>query len=173
MYGASMWFRVITDFFTDTAIPYFFITICLSFFKSYIACRSLLVRLLCLSFGISIFINFSSKLLMYTSMATSLSRGLKADFGLNLFRSNSFSSFLMCHFNLNILPCASISVLSFTLSIVLEVGAKLSPFYNKDISELVRFRLDKFTTFLLTKLPCNQLSNTFAALSFTYIKLII
>ena len=50
----------------------------------------------------------------------------------------------------------------------LEVGTKVSPFDKKDISESVRLRLVKFTTFLLTKLPCNLLSNIFAALSFIF-----
>ena len=101
-------------------------------------------------------------------MAASLLHGLKVDFSLKWSRSNSFSSFLKYHFNLNILPSASYSVLSFTSSIVLEVRIKLSPFDNKDVSEPVRLRLDKFTTFLPTKLPCNLLSNIFAALSFTF-----
>ena len=71
-------------------------------------------------------------------MAASLLLGLNLDFGLKY------------HFNRNILPSASNSILSFAL--------KLSPFNNKYILESVRFRLDKFTTFLLTKLPCNLLS---------------
>ena len=79
-------------------------------------------------------------------MAASLLRGLKLDFGLK------------CHFNRNILPSASKSVLSFALSIGIKVRIKLNPFNNKYILESVRFRLDKFTTFLLTKLPCNLLS---------------
>ena len=101
-------------------------------------------------------------------MAASLLHGLKLDFGLNRSRLNLFSSFLKCYFNRNILPSASNSILSFALSIILEVGIKLSSFDNKVISESVRFRLDKFTTFLLAKLPCNLLSNIFAALSFTF-----
>ena len=74
--------------------------------------------------------------------------------------------FTSCRFNRNILPSASNSVLSYALSIVLEVGIKLSHFDNKDISEFVRFRLGKFTAFLLTKLPCNLLSNILAASCF-------
>lgn len=50
-------------------------------FKSYKAFRSLLVRLPNLSFGISIFTSFSLKLLMYISIAASLLRSLKLDFG--------------------------------------------------------------------------------------------
>ena len=137
MNGANKWFRVIRDFFMDITIPYFFfcylyvifsvpehycrsplsaslIIIFLTLFKSYKVCRSLLVRLLYLSFGISVLINFSSKLLMYTSMAASILLKLRVDFGSNCSRSNSFSSFLKCHFN--ILPSASNSVLSFALT---------------------------------------------------------
>ena len=96
-------------------------------------------------------------------MTASLLCGFKQGFGLNLSRSNLFSSFPKCHFNRNILPSASNSVLSVALSIVLEVGTKLSPFDNKDIPESARFLLDKFATFLLTKLPCMLLSYIFAA----------
>ena len=39
---------------------------------------------------------------------------------------------------------------------------------TKIFQNLFRFRLDKFTTFLLTKLPCNLLHDIFAALSFTF-----
>ena len=103
-------------------------------------------------------------------MATSLLLGLKQDFGLNRSRSSSFFSFQKCHFNRNILPSAPNSVLSFALSFVLEVGTtKLSQIFgNKYISEFVSFCIDKLTMFLLTKLPCNLLSNIFAALSFTF-----
>ena len=64
-------------------------------------------------------------------MTASLLHGLKVDFDLNCSRSNSFFSFLKCHFDLNILPNSSYSVLSFLLSILLEVGTKLSPFDGK------------------------------------------
>ena len=79
-------------------------------------------------------------------MAASLFLGLNLDFGLKY------------HFNRNILPSASNSILSFASSIGIKVRIKLSPFNNKYILESVRFRLDKFTTFLFTKLPCNLLS---------------
>ena len=49
-----------------------------------------------------------------------------------------------------------------------EVVTKLSPFDNKDTSESVRFCLDKFINFLLTKLRFNLLSNIFAVLPFTF-----
>ena len=68
------------------------ITKFLSFFQSYKASSSLLY----LSFGILIFINFSSKLTMYIFMAASLLRKLKADFGLNCSRRNLISSILKC-----------------------------------------------------------------------------
>ena len=73
---------------------------------------------------------------MYIKMAASLLHGLKLDFGLNRSRLNLFSSFLKCYFNRNILPSASNSILSFALSMILEVGIKLSSFDNKDISNL-------------------------------------
>ena len=114
---------------------------------------------------------------MYISVAASLLRRLKVDFfflsgkvefGLNCSRSNSLSSFLKCYFNWNILTSDSSFVLRFALSIELEIRRKLSPFDNKDISESVRFHLDKFTTFLFTKLPCNLLSYIFARYLFTF-----
>ena len=79
----------------------------LSFIKSYRSSCSLLVELLYFSFGNSIFIKFSSELLMHTSMAAYLLVALKVDFGLNRSRSNSSSSFLRCYFNHNILLSTS------------------------------------------------------------------
>ena len=64
-----------------------------------------------MSFGISTLIKFSSELRMYISVAASLLRRMKVDFGLKWSRSNLFSSFLKCHFDLNILPSASNSAL--------------------------------------------------------------
>ena len=43
---------------------------------------------------------------------------------------------------------------------LLHVGTKLSPFDSKEISASLRFRLDKLTTFLLTKLPFNLFSKS-------------
>ena len=99
------------------------------------------------------FISFSSKLLKYISITASLFLGLKVDFGLNLFWSNSLSSFRKCHFKCNILPYASSSILSFALLIWLLVGTNFNPLDNNEISALVSFHLDKLTTFLLTNLP--------------------
>ena len=64
-----------------------------------------------MSFGISTLIKFSSELRMYISVAASLLRRMKVHFGLKWSRSNLFSSFLKCHFDLNILPSASNSAL--------------------------------------------------------------
>ena len=108
--------------------------------------------LLYLFYRISMFISFSSKLLKFISIAASLFLGSKVDFGLNLFRSNSFSSFQKCHFERNILRYASSSILSFALLIWLLVGTNFNPLYNNEISALVSFRLDKLTAFLQTNL---------------------
>ena len=78
---------------------------------------------------------------------------IKVDFGLNLFRSNSFSLFRKCHFKRNILPYVPSSVLSFPLLIWLLVETNLNLLDNNEISVLVSFRSDKLTTFLLTNLP--------------------
>ena len=72
------------------------------------------------------------------------------DFGLNLYRSNSFLSFRKCHFKRNILPYVSSSILSFPLLIWLLVGTNFNPWDNNEISALVSFCLDKLTTLLLT-----------------------
>ena len=113
--------------------------------------RSLLVKLLYLSFGISIFINFSLKLLMYTSVAASLLRWLKVDFGLKWSRSNSSFSFLKCHFNLHILPSASNSVLSFALSTVLEVGTKFKSFRQQKYFRTCKIPSGEIHNFLTNK----------------------
>ena len=64
------------------------ITMVLSFFKSKRAPRSSRVKLLYLSFGISMLINCSSRLLQQTSIVA-----YKVDFGLNLSGLNSFYHF--------------------------------------------------------------------------------
>ena len=68
-----------------------------------------------------------SKLLKQILIAASLFFGLKADFGLNLERSNSFSSFSIDHSGCNILPKASSSILSLGLSIVIFVEINFKP----------------------------------------------
>ena len=97
-------------------------------------------------YEILMFISFSSKLFKYISIAVSLFLGSKVDFGLNLFHSNSFSSFG------NILAYAYSSILSFALLIWLLVGTNFNLLDNNEIFAFVSFHLDKFTTFLLTKL---------------------
>ena len=58
-----------------------------------------------------------------------------------------------CHYKHSILSKASNSILTLALYILLHVGAKLSPFDNKEIFTSLRFRLDKLATFLITNLP--------------------
>ena len=101
---------------------------------------------------ISMFISFSSKLLKYISIAISLFVGSKVDFDLNLFRSNSISSFQKSYFKRNVLSYAFSSILSFALLIWLLVGTNFNPLDNNEISALVSFCLDKLATFLLTNL---------------------
>ena len=79
-------------------------------------------------------------------------QGLKVDFGLNLIRSNSFSSFGKCHFKRNILPYASSSILSIALLMLLQAGTNFNLLDNNEIFELESFHLHKLTTFLLADL---------------------
>ena len=104
------------------------------------------------------FTGFSSKLLRYFLIAASLFLGLKVDFDLNLFQSNSFPSFRKCHFKRNIQPQASSSILSFALLIWLLVETNFSLVDNNEISTLAGFCLEKLRTFLAT-LPSYRLTN--------------
>ena len=107
--------------------------------------------------GISMFISFSSKLLKFISIAASLFLGLKVDFSWNLIRSNSLLSFHKCYFKRNILLYVSSSNWSFAFLTWMLVGTIFSPLDNNEISSLFSFRLEKLTTFLLTKLPLIRL----------------
>ena len=113
-----------------------------------------------LSFGILFFLKFFSKPLMYILIAVLKPLAWTNTGQISLHR---FSTFMVIFHKVPL-----ILFLSFALSIVLEVGTKLRPFGNKDISKSLRFRLDIFTTLLHTKILCNLLSNIFAALSFTF-----
>ena len=74
-----------------------------------------------------------------------------------------------CHYKHSILSKASNSILTLALYILLHVGAKLSPFDNKEIFTSLRFRLDKLATFLITNLPFNLFSKSTAWLPFVFL----
>ena len=90
--------------------------------------------------------------LRYSSIATSLFRGLSLDLDLDISRRISYF-FTKLLFKHSILPDTSGSILSLALSILLQVGTKSSLFKNREITALRTFFLDKLTTILLLMLP--------------------
>ena len=104
-------------------------------------------------------INISSKQVGYVSMMTPLFLGLKEDLGLNQSAANDRSSFLKCHISRCVLPYSSNSVSYFAWSILLAVGTNFKPLKSNEISEAVRFLLQRFVTFFLPNLPSNLAPN--------------
>ena len=121
-------------------------------FKLYKASRSSFVKFLNHLEGISKTSNLSCKQLRYVSVMTSLFIGLKEDLGLNLSARKDRSSFLKSHINRRFLPYSSKSIFNFTQSNLLAVGTNFKPLDSNEISEIERFLLERFVTFLLTDL---------------------
>ena len=76
--------------------------------------------------------------LRYSSIATSLFRGLSLDLDLDISRRISYF-FTKILFKHSILPDTSRSILSLALSILLQVGTKSSLFKNREITALRSF----------------------------------
>ena len=86
-------------------------------------------------------------------MMMSLFLELKEDLRLNLSAIKDYSAFLKCHKRRSFLPYSSNSVFNFARSILLAVGPNFKPLYSNEISDVERFLLERFITFLLTNLP--------------------
>ena len=99
--------------------------------------------------------NLSSKHLRYASMMASLFLRLKEDLGLSLSAIKDYSSFLKCHISHSFLPYSSNSVFNFTQSILVALDTNFKPFDSNETSGVERFLLERFYTFLLTKMSYN------------------
>ena len=86
-------------------------------------------------------------------MMMSLFLGLKEDFGLNLSATKDCALFMKCYISRIFLPYSSNSVCNFAQSILLAVRRNFKLLDSNEISEVERFPLETFITFLPTHLP--------------------